>query len=105
MFAHVKRNAVALLMGVALGAGLSPVTAQEVITYGSLPDPGYDAVVWAIENGKVSEPGVSLKVERVSSIPALMQAARLKRAKASLMRHNLRCRAIASSQRAALQRL
>ncbi len=75
MFAHAKRNAVALLMGVALGAGLSPVAAQEVITYGSLPDPGYDAVVWAIENSKVSEPGVSLKVERVSSIPALMQAA------------------------------
>ncbi len=37
-----------------------------------------------------------------SSSPALMQAARLKRAKASLMRHSLRCSAMASSQRAGL---
>ena len=35
----------------------------------------------------------------------LMQAARLNRAKASLIRHSLRCSAMASSQRAALQRL
>ncbi|MDT2021285.1 ABC transporter substrate-binding protein [Methylocella sp. CPCC 101449] len=55
--------------------GLNAATAAETITYGSLPDPGYDAVVWAIENGKVSDPNVTLKIERVSSIPALMQAA------------------------------
>ncbi|OJY05586.1 MAG: hypothetical protein BGP04_09495 [Rhizobiales bacterium 62-17] len=59
----------------ALMCGLNAATAAETITYGSLPDPGYDAVVWAIENGKVSDPNVTLKIERVSSIPALMQAA------------------------------
>lgn len=63
------------LAGFALAAGLGTASAAETITYGSLPDPGYDAVVWAIENGKVSDPNVTIKVERVSSIPALMQAA------------------------------
>lgn len=61
--------------GLALLFGVQSALAAETITYGSLPDPGYDAVVWAIENGKVSDPNVTIKVERVSSIPALMQAA------------------------------
>ncbi|MBN9081964.1 MAG: ABC transporter substrate-binding protein [Rhizobiales bacterium] len=64
-----------LVTAFALMCGLNAATAAETITYGSLPDPGYDAVVWAIENGKVSDPNVTLKIERVSSIPALMQAA------------------------------
>jgi len=63
------------MLGLALALHAAPVRAAETITYGSLPDPGYDAVVWAIENGKVSDPSVTIKVERVSSIPALMQAA------------------------------
>jgi ABC-type nitrate/sulfonate/bicarbonate transport system substrate-binding protein len=65
----------ALLMGATFGAALSPVSANEVITLAAFPDPAYDAVLWAIENGKVSDPAVSIKVERLSSIPALMQAA------------------------------
>jgi NitT/TauT family transport system substrate-binding protein len=64
-----------LVTAFAFMCGLNAATAAETITYGSLPDPGYDAVVWAIENGKVSDPNVTLKIERVSSIPALMQAA------------------------------
>jgi ABC-type nitrate/sulfonate/bicarbonate transport system substrate-binding protein len=63
------------MLGLALALHALPASAAETITYGSLPDPGYDAVVWAIENGKVSDPNVTIKVERVSSIPALMQAA------------------------------
>ena len=62
-------------LGLALALYAAPASAVETITYGSLPDPGYDAVAWAIENGKVSDPNVTIKVERVSSIPALMQAA------------------------------
>lgn len=72
MNAPIIRNAIAGLAFM-LGAGIA--SAAEVVTYGSLPDPGYDAVVWAIENGKVSDPNVTLKIERVSSIPAIMQAA------------------------------
>lgn len=75
MFAHLRKNMSAFVIGAALGTAMGPALAAEVITYGSLPDPGYDAVVWAIENGKISDPNVSIKVERVSSIPALMQAA------------------------------
>jgi NitT/TauT family transport system substrate-binding protein len=63
------------MLGLALALQVAPALAAETITYGSLPDPGYDAVAWAIENGKVSDPNVTIKVERVSSIPALMQAA------------------------------
>jgi ABC-type nitrate/sulfonate/bicarbonate transport system substrate-binding protein len=63
------------MLGLALALHALPASAAETITYGSLPDPGYDAVVWAIEKGKVSDPNVTIKVERVSSIPALMQAA------------------------------
>ncbi|HEV2571377.1 MAG TPA: ABC transporter substrate-binding protein [Beijerinckiaceae bacterium] len=63
------------ITGLAFAFGLNAALAAETITYGSLPDPGYDAVVWAIENGKVSDANVTIKVERVSSIPALMQAA------------------------------
>jgi ABC-type nitrate/sulfonate/bicarbonate transport system substrate-binding protein len=75
MFAQFKRRAGACVVGVAIVAGALPAAAAELVTYGSLPDPGYDAVVWAIENGKVTGPNVTLKVERLSSIPALMQAA------------------------------
>ncbi len=75
MYAQFRRRVGAVVVGVALGVAALPAGAQEVITYGSLPDPGYDAVVWAIENGKVTDPSVTIKVERVSSIPALMQAA------------------------------
>lgn len=75
MFAQFKRSVGALAVGVALGFSAAPAAAAEVITYASLPDPGYDAVVWALENGKVSDPNVTVKVERLSSIPALMQAA------------------------------
>jgi len=71
MFAQFRKYAG--ILAVAAFAG-SSVNAAEVITYASLPDPGYDAVIWAIENGKVSDPGVTLKIERLSSIPALMQA-------------------------------
>jgi NitT/TauT family transport system substrate-binding protein len=75
MFAQFKRRAGACVVGVAIVAGALPAAAAELVTYGSLPDPGYDAVVRAIENGKVTDPNVTLKVERLSSIPALMQAA------------------------------
>src|SRR6185312_16195688 len=75
MLARFMRSTGALVLTMTLGIAALPATAAEVITYGSLPDPGYDAVVWAIENGKVSDPNVTIKVERVSSIPALMQAA------------------------------
>src|SRR6476660_9829266 len=75
MLARFMRSTGALVLTMTLGIAALPATAAEVITYGSLPDPGYDAVVWAIENGKVTGPNVTLKVERLSSIPALMQAA------------------------------
>jgi ABC-type nitrate/sulfonate/bicarbonate transport system substrate-binding protein len=74
MFVQYKKWVGAFTVGAAM-AMTGPAFAQEVVTYGSLPDPGYDAVVWAIENNKVSDPKVQIKVERVSSIPALMQAA------------------------------
>jgi ABC-type nitrate/sulfonate/bicarbonate transport system substrate-binding protein len=74
MFTRPNKTLAAVIAALTLGFA-APAGAAEVITYGSLPDPGYDAVVWAIENGKVSDPNVALKVERLSSIPALMQAA------------------------------
>src|SRR5262245_45702503 len=70
MFAQFKKYAGIL----AVTAFAGSANAAETITYASLPDPGYDAVIWAIENGKVSDPNVTLKIERLSSIPALMQA-------------------------------
>src|SRR5919201_868267 len=75
MLARFMKSTGALVLGFTLGAAALPARAAELITYGSLPDPGYDAVVWAIENGKISYPNVSIKVERLSSIPAMMQAA------------------------------
>ena len=66
MLARFMRSTGALVVAMTLGVAALPATAAELITYGSLPDPGYDAVVWAIENGKVSDPNVSIKVERLS---------------------------------------
>ncbi len=63
MLARFMRSTGALVVAVGLGAGALPANAAELITYASLPDPGYDAVVWAIENGKVSDPNVTIKVE------------------------------------------
>jgi ABC-type nitrate/sulfonate/bicarbonate transport system substrate-binding protein len=48
--------------------------AAETITIGSLSDPGYEAALWALQNGKVTDPGITVKVEEMP-IPALIQAA------------------------------
>jgi len=74
MFASLKTRVRAVALGAVIALGLTPAMAQEVVTVGAFPDPGYDAIFWALENGKVSDPGATLKIERVSSIPALIQA-------------------------------
>jgi NitT/TauT family transport system substrate-binding protein len=73
LYGQIKRLAGAVVVSLVLSGG--PGETEEIITYASLPDPGYDSVIWAIENGKLKDPSVTIKIERLSSIPALMQAA------------------------------
>jgi len=48
--------------------------AQETVTVGMISDPGYHSAMWAIINGKVSDPNVEVTVEFMP-IPAAHQAA------------------------------
>lgn len=61
--------AVLLLAASSLGA-----KAVETITIASLTDPGYEAVLWALQNGRVGDPSIVVKVDEMP-IPALIQAA------------------------------
>lgn len=66
-----------VVLGAAIMVGGSFVgraTAAEVITFGTINDPGYDSALWALVNGKVRDPAVEVKVEGLT-IPAMMQAA------------------------------
>jgi len=74
MLTKANKNAVAIVAGVILGVASTAAYAAEVVTFGSLTDPAYDSVFWAIENGKVSDPNVTVKVEKLTSIPQLIQA-------------------------------
>ena len=47
--------------------------AEETITVAHLLDPSHDAAFWAINNGKVSEPGVRIEAKGLA-IPALIQS-------------------------------
>lgn len=70
----VTHKVAAVVLGLMLGTGLTAARAAEIVTFGSLTDPAYDAVFWAIENGKVTSPDVTVKIEKLTSIPQLMQA-------------------------------
>lgn len=61
---------------VSLGAAALPVAsgAAELITIGTISDPGYDSALWALNNGKVKDPAIEVKVTAVP-IPAMLQAA------------------------------
>jgi ABC-type nitrate/sulfonate/bicarbonate transport system substrate-binding protein len=67
-----------LIFGVAAAIAVlaTPVrlTAAELITFGTINDPGYDSALWALVNKKVSDPSIEVKVEGLA-IPAMMQAA------------------------------
>ena len=47
--------------------------AEETITVAHLLDPSHDAAFWAINNGKVSEPGIRIEAKGLA-IPALIQS-------------------------------
>ena len=74
MLTKVNKKVAAIAAGLMLGLASAASHAAETVTFGSLTDPGYDSVFWAIENGKVSDPDVTVKVEKLTSIPALIQA-------------------------------
>ncbi len=67
----VSRFVAAVLL---LAATCFAANAAETITIASLTDPGYEAALWALQNGKVSDPAVTVKVDEMP-IPALIQAA------------------------------
>lgn len=64
--------------GIAIAAFLVPMLpvfagAAEKITFGTISDPGYEAAVWALANGKVKDPNLDVTVETMP-IPRLVQA-------------------------------
>ena len=58
----------------AIAAPVAIAQAAETITVASLTDPGYEAALWALQNSKVSDPSIVVKVD-IMPIPALIQAA------------------------------
>ncbi|WP_442581132.1 ABC transporter substrate-binding protein [Mesorhizobium sp. ASY16-5R] len=71
-----------LLITAALGAaiGLGSVVASlaaEKITVAGISDPGYHSALWAVMNGKVSDPSVEITVD-LMPIPAMIQASMTK---------------------------
>lgn len=63
----------ALTAALAALAVSAHVDAEETITVAHLLDPSHDAAFWAINHGKVSEPGVRIEA-RGLAIPALIQS-------------------------------
>lgn len=64
-----------LMLAVGLGAVLPGMAvAKQTITMGAIADPAYEASLWAISNGKVSDPEVEFKIDYMP-IPAAIQAA------------------------------
>lgn len=61
-------------LGAALGLGSTVASlAAEKISVGAISDPGYHAALWAVMNGKVSDPAVEITVDMMP-IPAMIQA-------------------------------
>jgi ABC-type nitrate/sulfonate/bicarbonate transport system substrate-binding protein len=66
----------ALISAVCLG-GVDGTFAAEKIAVGAISDPGYESALWAVMNGKVSDPAVEITVE-MAPIPAMIQASMTK---------------------------
>src|SRR5690349_6236654 len=60
-------------IGIGALAAHAPAGAVEVITVGSIADPGYDSALWALQNGKVKDPSIEVKITALA-IPSIMQA-------------------------------
>lgn len=58
---------------VALAASMMPSHAADTIKMGAISDPGYHSALWALMNGKVSDPSIEFTVD-LMPIPAMMQA-------------------------------
>jgi len=70
----IKRRSVLKLMAApAVMALVRPGFAKEKVTYAYLLDPAYDAVTWAMSNGKVSSELITVEA-RGLAIPQLIQA-------------------------------
>lgn len=68
-----RRTVLKLLAAPAIMSVARPGYAKEKITYAHLLDPAYDAVVWAMANGKVKSDLIEVET-RALAIPALIQA-------------------------------
>ncbi len=68
-----RRSALKLAAAPALMAVARPGFAKEKITYAYLLDPAYDAVTWALSNGKVKSDTIEVEA-RGLAIPQLIQA-------------------------------
>src|ERR1700761_2106027 len=68
-----RRTALKLLAAPALMAVARPGFAREKVTYAYLLDPAYDAVTWAMSNGKVKSDLIDVEA-RGLAIPQLIQA-------------------------------
>src|ERR1700733_771007 len=68
-----RRTALKLLAAPALMSVARPGFAKERITYAYLLDPAYDAVTWAMSNGKVTSDLIDVE-SRGLAIPQLIQA-------------------------------
>src|SRR5262245_36417144 len=70
----IKRRSVLKLMAAPAVMTLArPGFAKEKVTYAYLLDPAYDAVTWAMSNGKVSSELITVEA-RGLAIPQLIQA-------------------------------
>lgn len=71
----MKRRDVLCWLGAPALLSSAPVSAQAKVkvTYGYLLDPAYDAVTWAMRNGKISSDSIEVEA-RALAIPQLIQA-------------------------------
>jgi ABC-type nitrate/sulfonate/bicarbonate transport system substrate-binding protein len=69
----LKKAVVTCALAVAALLPAAPSFAVEVFTIGSIADPGYDSALWAIQNGKVKDPSIEVKITALA-IPSIMQA-------------------------------
>src|SRR5215467_15256171 len=68
-----RRSVLKLLAAPALMTVAKPGFAKEKVTYAYLLDPAYDAVTWAMTNGKITSDLVEVEA-RGLAIPQLIQA-------------------------------
>jgi NitT/TauT family transport system substrate-binding protein len=68
-----RRSVLKLLAAPALMTVVRPGFAKEKVTYAYLLDPAYDAVTWAMSNGKVKSDLIDVEA-RGLAIPQLIQA-------------------------------